>query len=389
MNRPLNDLLVVTLEQAVAAPTASAKLAEAGARIIKIERREGDFARRYDSVVDGESAYFVWLNQGKESIALDIKNPRDLALIERIIAKADVFIQNLAPGAAARAGLGSQRLRARHPSLITCDISGYGEEGAYRDMKAYDLLVQAETGLCAITGAEAEPGRVGISIADITTGIQAYGAILLALHARARSGLGQAIKISLFDTVAELMTVPYLHQRYTGHAPKRVGINHPSIAPYGAYGAKGGRRVVLSIQNAREWDRFCRDVLHCADMVDDPRFADNERRVAHRPELDEAITAVFSTLEHDEIIHRLRTAKIAFGALNDVADLLSHPQLRTHRLATPSGTAWAPASPVRTSASRDEEACLEVPALDQHGDAIRREFSRDDAPSSAGEAPQP
>ncbi|TCS62633.1 CaiB/BaiF CoA transferase family protein [Varunaivibrio sulfuroxidans] len=375
MNAPLQNLLVITLEQAVAAPFASAKLAEGGARVIKIERREGDFARGYDSVVDGESAYFVWLNQGKESIALDIKEPGDAALLKRMIASADVFIQNLAPGAAGRAGLGADDLRARHPSLITCDISGYGEDGAYRDMKAYDLLVQAETGLCAITGGEAEPGRVGISIADITTGMQAFSAILLALRARDRSGLGQAIKISLFDTVAELMTVPYLHQRYGGAAPQRVGMNHPSIAPYGAYRGKDGRRVVLSIQNEREWVRFCRAVLDNERLADDPRFADNESRVAHRGALDEAIASVFAALDRPEIIHRLRDAKIAFGALNAVADLQTHPQLRTHAFTTPSGTAWAPATPARITPSCDDgSARTHVPALDQHGADIRREF---------------
>jgi crotonobetainyl-CoA:carnitine CoA-transferase CaiB-like acyl-CoA transferase len=290
--KALEGIVVVALEQAVAAPYCTSRLADAGARVIKIERPEGDFARGYDHVARGESAYFVWLNRGKESIVLDLK--REGQLLERMIAKADVFVQNLAPGAAGRAGFGSEALRSRYPRLITCDISGYGEDGPYRDMKAYDLLVQCETGLASITGAPERPGRVGVSVADIACGMYAHAAILQALFERERTGKGNGVAVSLFDAIADWMTVPLLHHDYGGRAPERVGLNHPSIAPYGVYKTGDGGEVVISIQNEREWVILCTEVFGKPEMAVDARFNSNPARVANRPALDEIIASVFA-----------------------------------------------------------------------------------------------
>ncbi len=375
MPGPLEGLLVVSLEQAVAAPYAASRLADSGARVIKIERAEGDFARGYDSVALGQSAYFVWLNRGKESVVLDIKDGKDAELLHAMIDRADVFIQNLAPGAAARAGFGSNALRARNPGLITCDISGYGEDGPYQDMKAYDLLIQAETGLASVTGSADGPGRVGVSIVDIGAGLNAFNGILLALVGRARTGRGEALKVSLFDAMADWMTVPLLYQDHTGVAPGRVGMNHPGIAPYGAYSGGDGKQVVIAIQNEREWARLCTEVLGDPEMARDPRFCDNESRVAHRGDLDARIDAVFGSLDRDQISERLKTAKVAFGALNSVADLSEHPQLRRVTVATPAGPVAMPAPPVRHAGKPSNPG--PVPGLDEHGDAIRKEFAHD------------
>lgn len=368
----LEGLLVVALEQAVAAPFCTSRLADAGARVIKIEREEGDFARGYDHVVHGESAYFVWLNRGKESLVLDIKEPDDSALLARIVADADVFVQNLAPGAAERAGFGADTLRARHPRLITCDISGYGEDGPYRDMKAYDLLVQSETALASITGAPESPGRVGVSVADIACGMYAHAAVLQALYERDRTGAGRGIQVSLFDALADWMTVPLLHYDYAGKAPQRVGLNHPSIAPYGAYPVGDGRDVVLAIQNEREWLAFCEKVLERPEIAVDPRFCSNPARVANRPALDTVIGEVFAGLDRPLLVARLHDARIAFGSLNSVADLSTHAQLRRTTVPTPSGPAATVAPPVRWRG--DEFRARPVPAVGQHSAAIRREF---------------
>ncbi len=370
--KPLDGLLVVTLEQAVAAPTCSVRLADAGARVIKIERPEGDFARGYDRVARGESAYFVWLNRGKESIALDLKRPEDLALARRMIAKADVFIQNLAPGVTARLGLDPDALRAEHPRLVTCSISGYGESGPYAEMKAYDLLVQAESGLAAITGRPEGPGRVGVSVCDIAAGMYAHAAVLEALLARARSGEGRAIAVSLFDALADWMTVPLLHHDYGGAAPQRVGLNHPSISPYGAYASRDGREVVISIQNQREWRRLCAEVLEKPDLAEDPRFGDNTARVENRPALNEEIDAVFGRLFFDDLVARLRAAGIAYGAINGVAELSRHPQLRRVTVASPAGPLKVVAPPARVEEQDGDFG--PVPALDQQGAALRKEF---------------
>ena len=374
---PLDGILVVSLDQAVAAPFTTSRLADAGARVIKVERPGGDFARGYDTVANGLSAYFVWLNRGKESIILDIKNPEDATLLERMIASADVFVQNLAPGAAARAGFGSDDLRARHPRLVTCDISGYGDDGPYRDMKAYDLLIQAETGLASVTGTAEAPGRVGVSICDIAAGMYALIGILEALHERRRTGRGKAVKVSLFDAMAEWMSVPRLYRELTGEAPPRIGMNHPSIAPYGAYAAGDGGEVVIAIQNEREWRNFCLEVLDNANLAEDPRFAGNEARVRCRPALDEEIGRVFRQLTRTQVVARLRRGNIAFGNLNTVADLVAHPQLRRQSSETPNGPLDLTASPLVMDGSAQPFGA--VPDLDQHGVALRREFAPKDA----------
>ncbi|MBP2312820.1 CaiB/BaiF CoA transferase family protein [Azospirillum soli] len=372
-NLPLEGILVVALEQAVAAPYCSSRLADAGARVIKIERPEGDFARNYDHVAHGESAYFVWLNRGKESLVLDIKDGGDAALLHRIVARADVFIQNLAPGAAERAGFGSATLRERHPRLITVDISGYGEDGPYRDMKAYDLLVQSETGLASITGAPEAPGRVGVSVADIACGMYAHTAVLQALFEREHTGQGRGVAVSLFDCIADWMTVPLLHQDYGGKAPERVGLNHPSIAPYGAFALADGHTVVISIQNEREWRTFCAEVLEQPDLATDPRFVTVALRVANRPALDAAVGAFFATLDRAQATERLRRARIAFGSLNSVADLSEHSQLRRITTDTPTGPVTGVAPPPRWAGETFHP--RPVPAVGQHTEALRREFA--------------
>lgn len=373
MTKPLEGLLVVSLEQAVAAPYCSSRLADAGARVIKLERAEGDFARGYDRVVHGESAYFVWLNRGKESIAVDLKQPDDLALVKRMLAQADIFIQNLAPGAAGRLGLGQDVLRHAHPRLITCDISGYGESGPFAEMKAYDLLVQAESGLASITGRPEGPGRVGVSVCDIACGMYAYQAVLEALLRRGRTGEGSALATSLFSGMADWMTVPLLHQDYGPGAPKRVGLNHPSIAPYGVYACKGGEEVVFSIQNEREWKRLVEEVLRRPEMLADARFADNTARVANRPVLDAIIDEVFGAVEREALTQRLFAAAIAYGAVNTPADLSVHPQLRRVTVETPSGPVDLVAPPVDVRGNDFELGA--VPAIDQHGEALRKEFA--------------
>lgn len=372
MAAPLDGILVVALEQAVAAPLCSMRLADAGARVIKIERPEGDFARGYDRAALGESSYFVWLNRGKESLAANLADAEDLALVRRIIAQADVFLQNLAPGAASRLGLDSAALRAAHPRLITCDISGYGEVGPYRDMKAYDLLVQCETGLAEITGSPEAPGRVGVSVADIACGTNAYAGILEALALRERTGTGAGIATSLFAGMAEWMAVPLLHLDYGGAAPKRVGLNHPSIAPYGAFQTRDGKATVLSIQNEREWQRFCAIVLEGPGMAEDPRYADNASRCQNRADLERSIDAVIGSLDADGLQQRLLSAGIAFGRVNGVDGLSSHPQLRRIDVQTSSGAIALPAPPV--TRPWDGDVRCEVPDLGEQTAAIRQEF---------------
>jgi crotonobetainyl-CoA:carnitine CoA-transferase CaiB-like acyl-CoA transferase len=368
----LDGILVVALEQAVAAPYCTSRLADAGARVIKVERPEGDFARYYDRDVHGESTNFVWLNRGKESIALDIKKADDAALLARMIACADVFVQNLAPGAAARAGFGSAALRKRHPRLIACDISGYGEEGPYARMKAYDLLVQAESGLAAITGGPESPARVGVSVCDIACGLNAQAAILEALIARERSGEGRAIAVSLFDAVADWMNVPLLAHDYAGAAPARVGLRHPFIHPYRAYRAKEGPPVLIAIQNEREFAAFCREVLERAELASDPRFRDNPARAANADALDAIIEGAFGNLDRATLIARLEKAGIAYGAVNEVADLSRHPALRRIEVGSPSGPVRLAAPPARDDGPARRY--RPVPALDEHGPALREEF---------------
>ncbi|MCG8491465.1 MAG: CoA transferase [Sneathiellales bacterium] len=373
MNGPLDGILVISLEQAVAAPYLSSRLADAGARVIKIERPEGDFARNYDSVVNGQSAYFVWLNRGKESIQIDIKKEEDLALLKRMIQKADIFVQNLAPGVVDRYGLDSKSLRNNHESLITVDISGYGEEGPYAKMKAYDMLVQSETGLAMVTGSPQEPGRVGVSVCDIAAGMHALVAVLEALYERKSTGKGKPVKSTLFAGMADWMSVPLLHQEYGGKAPSRGGLSHPSIAPYEAYTTNDGDQVVISIQNQREWKNLCDIALEAPELADDPRFRTNEDRVENRQELNGTIGALFGKMTRPEAADKLNEARIAFGALNSVEDLSSHPQLERSQVQSPEGPVNLVASPIRFADQADNFGA--IPALGQHNDALRSEFS--------------
>jgi formyl-CoA transferase len=370
-SRPLSGLLVVALEQAVAAPTATCRLADAGARVIKIERPEGDFARGYDDVVNGESAYFVWLNRGKESVVLDLTRAEDKALLASMLARADVFVQNLKPGAVARLGFDVAELRRKHPRLIVCSVSGYGDEGPYAQRKAYDLLVQAETGLASVTGGPESPARVGVSVCDIAAGMNAYEAILEALIARGRSGEGAALSVSLFDAMADWMTVPLL-QHEGGKTPRRVGLAHPSIAPYGVFKTGDGADILISIQSDREWRVLAEKVLGKPELARDPAFATNVERVRHRAATDGHVAAVFGSCRVDELSERLAAADIAFGRVNDPALLAGHPHLRRIRVQTAAGLASYPAPAVRWSdATRDYGA---VPKLGQHTGKIRAEF---------------
>jgi crotonobetainyl-CoA:carnitine CoA-transferase CaiB-like acyl-CoA transferase len=363
--KPLDGLLVVALEQAVAAPYCSSRLADAGARVLKIERPEGDFARGYDRAVFGASSYFVWVNRGKESVVLDLRQAPDRDRLHRLVDAADVFLQNLAPGAAERLGFGSAALRAAHPRLVTCDISGYGTHGPRRRLKAYDLLVQAESGLVSVSGAPGPWGRIGVSVCDIAAGMNALIGIQQALLQRVRTGRGSGVQVSLFGSAAELMAVPYLQARHGGAAPGRVGLRHPSIAPYGAFRCADGREIVIAIQSEREWQAFCAAALHRPGLAGDPRFADNPARVAHREALDATVQAVFDGLDFAQAEARLAAAGTAYGAIHDVDGLVAHPQLRTRRM--PVGDAWAelPAAPVVTE--WDDETFAPAPALDEHG----------------------
>jgi itaconate CoA-transferase len=370
--KPLDGLLVVAIEQAVAAPLCSVKLADAGARVIKIERREGDFARFYDKAARGQSSYFVWLNRGKESVVLDIKEPNDRALLAKLIAQADVFIQNLAPGAMARAGFGSAPLRQRHERLITVDISGYGEAGEYADMKAYDLLVQAESGLASVTGHPAGPGRVGVSVCDIACGMNAHAAVLEALIERAVTGRGKGISVSLFDGMADWMNVPLLFFEGTGRAPERVGLAHPSICPYGAFETADGALVLIAIQNEREWAQFCARFLGEPDLPARTGFRNNVERVQNRTMVDAHVAESVRRRTRSACAQDLRVAGTAFGFVNDVSSLTCHSALRRITLDTPEGPVSIAAPAVRLSDAEREFG--PVPALGQHTKRVRAEF---------------
>ncbi len=375
--KPLDGMLVISVEQAVAAPLCTARLADAGARVIKIERAEGDFARKYDQAAGGASSYFAWLNHGKQSLVLDFKQDEDAALLHRLIGQADVLVQNLAPGAMQRAGFGSSEVRAQNPNLVTCDISGYGEAPELAHLKAYDLLVQAESGLIEVSGGPGEPGRIGISLCDIGAGITAHAAVLEALLLRERSGEGSGVAISLFDVAAEWMSVPFVHQVHGEGAPKRSGLHHPSIAPYGAYETDDGVKTILSIQNEREWQRLCDDVFLRPDMAGDPRFNSNNQRVKNRAALDEDIGKVLGLLNATEFRERLGAAKIAYAGLNNVADLAAHPALRHREIVAGGGAGLAlPAHPVRWAGLRVQGASA-VPEIGEHSAAIRAEFADD------------
>ena len=372
-NRDLDGLLVISLEQAVAAPYAASRLADAGARVIKVERPEGDFARGYDADANGHSSYFVWLNRGKESVALDLKQPDDLQIFKQMLSKADVFIQNLMPGALDRLGVSMADLRQDDPRLITCDISGYGASGPFAQMKAYDFLVQAEVGLAQITGAPEEPGRVGVSICDIAAGMTAHAAILQALVARAKTGEGRAIEVSLFHALADWMNVPYLQHHYGGREIRRPGLHHPTIAPYGAYRCGDDRMLLISIQNEREWLRLCSDVLDQPDLSQNSKFDSNVHRVENRTSLDAIMNGVFNQYSIDKIAEKLQAAQIAFGRLNDMDVFTQHPQNRFVSVRTSSGDVQllSPGAIVNGILPR----LGDVPDLGQHSAAIRAEFS--------------
>jgi crotonobetainyl-CoA:carnitine CoA-transferase CaiB-like acyl-CoA transferase len=369
----LEGILVVSLEQAVAAPLCTARLADAGARVIKIERSEGNFARGYDHLVQGESAYFVWINRGKESVCLDLREGEDMALLQRLLSKADVFVQNLAPGATRRLGIGAAQLCERYPRLIHCSISGYGEQGPYREQKAYDMLIQGESGLLSVNGTPEGSARVGISVCDIGAGETAHAAILQALFARTRTGKGRQIEVSLFHTMADWMNVPYLQTRYGGKAPQRVGLRHPTISPYGAYACADGKDVLLSIQNDREWKLLCQKVLGDAALADDPRYARNVDRVARSEEIDRLICSVLSMLDREAAMQLLAGAGIACGRLSTMDDLLAHPQARRITVETPAG----PVEMMGRGAQVPGEAPAfgPVPGRGEHTGRIRAEFS--------------
>ena len=367
---PLDGIRVVALEQAVAAPLCTRHLADLGADVVKIERPEGDFARRYDSVVQGQSAYFVWLNRGKRSIALDVGSAR--ATVEALLARADVFVHNLGPGAVERLGFGWDAVHARWPRLISVSISGYGTEGPYRDRKAYDLLVQSESGVLSVTGSANEPAKVGISIADIAGGVYALSSILAALRLRDRDGQGRRIDVALLDCLAEWMMSPAYHQMYAGAAPPRTGMRHNTIVPYGPYRCGDGF-VTLAVQNERQWTALCEIVLEMPALAADPRFATNELRVAGRQQLEAIVEEVFAPLKRREIEAKLEAADVPFGSLNTVADLVAHPQFAARGKWAEVGSPGGPIRALRPPFGLDAR-MAPVPALNEHADEIRREL---------------
>lgn len=369
----LDGVVVVSLEQAVAAPFATRQLADLGARVIKVERPGvGDLARAYDTTVKGMASHFVWLNRGKESIELDVKSVSGRETLHRLVARADVLVQNLAPGAAERLGLGTGELRSPRPELITCDISGYGTGGPHSDQKAYDLLIQCEAGLVSITGTEEVPSKVGLSIADIATGMYAYTGILTALLDRQRTGRGAGIEVSMLEALGEWMGYPLLYTRYGGTAPARAGASHATIAPYGPFTAGDGVTINLGLQNEREWARFCELVLEMPRISADPRFADNSSRVANRAELDGIIAGIFAAITSDEVVRRLDEAAIANARQRTVAEFSEHPQLRARNrwrpVPTPAGEIEALVPPVTVAGN--EPVMRPVPALGEHTQSV-------------------
>ncbi|MGO8961989.1 MAG: CaiB/BaiF CoA transferase family protein [Streptosporangiaceae bacterium] len=383
---PLDGVLVVALEQAVAAPFATRQLADLGARVIKVERQgEGDFARHYDRTVRGQASYFVWLNRGKESIELDIKSQRGQQVLAALLARADVFVQNLAPGAADRLGLGAATLRARHPRLICCSVSGYGPDGPYRAKKAYDLLVQCEAGLLSVTGTAQTPAKAGISVADIAAGMYAFSGVLTALYERERTGTGTSFEVAMLEALGEWMSQPYYYSVYGGQPPKRTGARHASISPYGPY-AVGDGQVFLGLQNDREWAVLCRQILRRPDLIDDPRFATNTDRVTNDDQLTPIIEAALRDIPADQLAGRLDRAGIANARLRTPAEFADHPQLaardRWREVGSPGGPVRALLPPV-TIAGR-EPAMGPVPALGEHTDAILAEFGLADPGTASG-----
>ncbi|HMN57442.1 MAG TPA: CaiB/BaiF CoA-transferase family protein [Ottowia sp.] len=384
--RPLDGITVVSLEHAIAAPFASRQLADLGARVIKVERPGvGDFARAYDTRVAGQASHFIWTNRGKESLTLDLKQPAALAVLRDLLAGADVLLQNLAPGAAARMGLSFDALHATHPRLIVCDISGYGGDGPYRDKKAYDLLIQSEAGFLSITGTPEAPSKAGCSIADIAAGMYAYTSILSALLLRDRTGEGSAIDVSMLEALGEWMGYPMYYAYEGAPPPPRTGASHASIYPYGPFPVGDGGTVMLGLQNEREWVAFCAQVLDDAALASDPRFDANARRNAHRDELKAIIVQAFAALTTAQVEARLDAAGIANARMNDMAGLWAHPQLqargRWRRVGSPAGEIPALLPPGRSSAFEPRMAA--VPRVGQHTEAILRELGRSEAQIAA------
>ena len=378
---PLEGITVVSLEQAVAAPFATRQLADLGARVIKVERPEvGDFARGYDRTVKGLASHFVWLNRSKESLTLDLKQDEAKEVLARIIERADVFVQNLAPGATGRLGFGAQILRERHPSLIVCDISGYGSSGPYRDKKAYDLLVQCEAGLVSITGTPETPSKVGVSIADIACGMYAYSGILAALLRRGRTGEGAALEVSLFEALAEWMGFPAYYAMYGGKEPPRTGASHAAIAPYGPFECGDGKVIFLGIQNEREWERFCELVLEQPALAEDERFASNSERVENRDDLYQDIETILQKFSSSEAIERLEEAKIANARMRTVRGLLEHPQLEARDRWREVGSPVGPLRALLPPATIDsiEPLMAPIPSVSEHTEKILAELGYDD-----------
>lgn len=374
--RPLEGITVIALEQAVAAPFASRQLADLGARVIKVERPgTGDFARHYDSNAHGHSSHFAWCNRSKESITLDLKSEGGPQILSRLLERADVLIQNLSPGALDRLGFSAEILHERYPRLVSCHISGYGSSGPYRDKKAYDALIQAETGFFSITGSEDTPSKAGIAIADIAAAMYAFSGILTALLERGRTGQGAVLEISLFDSLAEWMGYP-IYYTMGGQAPRRTGANHATIAPYGLFASADGSTVMLSVQSEREWRSFCEKVLGNLDLADDARFRTNSDRVANRPELRREIEGVFSTLSLDLIEERLDEARIANARARTVSQLLEHPQLAARRRWTEVGSEHGPVPallPPIGLADLDPR-MDDIPTLGEHTDSVLAEL---------------
>jgi crotonobetainyl-CoA:carnitine CoA-transferase CaiB-like acyl-CoA transferase len=386
MTRPLDGITVISLEHAIAAPFCTRQLADLGARVIKVERPGvGDFARAYDQRVDGEASHFVWVNRSKESLTLDLKQPAALAVLQELIAGADVLVQNLAPGAAARMGLGYDALQARHPSLIVCDISGYGDDGPYRDKKAYDLLIQSEAGFLSVTGTADQPCKSGNSIADIAAGMYAYTGVLAALLQRGKTGRGSHIDVSMLESLAEWMGFP-MYYAYDGAAPPpRSAASHATIYPYGPFAAGDGGTVMLGLQNEREWRVFCEKVLLQPALATDPRFDANAKRNEHRAALQAIILETFSTLSSAQVLARLDAAQIANARMNDMAGLWAHPQLqaraRWRDVGSPAGTVPALLPPGRQSAF--DYRMDPIPAVGEHTEAILQSLGRSTADIAA------
>src|SRR5579884_318312 len=381
IKRPLAGILVVALEQAVAAPFATRHLADLGARVIKIERPEvGDFARHYDRTVHGMASHFVWLNRSKESLALDLKVPQGKAVVERLLAKADVLVQNLAPGALDRLGLGEATLRERFPRLIVCSISGYGADGPYREKKAYDLLVQAESGFLSITGTRESPVKAGISVADIAAGMYAFSGILTALYRRQQTGIGATVEVSMLEALGEWLGYPAYYTDYGGQAPERSGAHHATIAPYGPFVTGDEKVVLLGIQNEREWEAFCQQVLRQPALAHDPRFCSNPLRVQHRGALEALIQEVLRSMTLEQAIASLEQAQIAYGQMRDMHEFLEHPQLaarqRWKTVDSPVGPVWALSPPGIPDGV--EPVFNAIPTVGQHTEAILREIGFDE-----------